>query len=62
MTSRMDDVTIVAPGGDELDVDSSQWSYDDKTSNLTATFGLAGNYVIGVATRPSIIRIAADRF
>ena len=62
MTSRMDDVTIVAPGGDELDVDNSQWSYDDKISNLTVTFGLVGNYVIGIATRPSIIRIAADNF
>jgi uncharacterized GH25 family protein len=62
MTSRMDDVTIVAPGGDELDVDNSQWSYDDKISNLTVTFGLVGNYVIGIATRPSIARIAADNF
>ena len=61
-TNRMDDVTIVAPGGDELDVDSSQWSYKNKTSNLTATFDLAGNYVIGVATRPTIIRIAAEDF
>lgn len=61
-TSRMDDVTIVGPGGDELDVDSSQWSYDDTISNLTATFDLTGNYVIGVATRPSIIRIAAENF
>jgi hypothetical protein len=52
----------VAPGGEELDVDNSQWSYDDTVSNLTATFDLAGNYVIGVATRPSIIRIAADNF
>ena len=62
MTSRMDDVTIVAPGGNELDVDNSQWSYNDKISNMTATFELAGNYVIGVATRPSIIRIAAENF
>ncbi len=62
MTSRMDDVTIVAPGGDELDVDNSQWSYIDTISNLTVTFSLAGNYIIGVATRPSIIRIAADNF
>ena len=62
MTSRMSDVTIVAPGGDKVDVDNSQWSYDDTISNLTATFDLAGNYVVGVATRPSIIRIAADNF
>ena len=62
MTSRMDDVTIIAPGGDALDVDNSQWSYDDTISNLTVTFGLAGNYIIGVATRSSIIRIAADNF
>ena len=61
-TNRMESVTIVAPAGDELDVDSSQWSYNDTISNLTATFDLAGNYVIGIATRPSIIRIAADNF
>ena len=62
VTSRMDDVTIVAPGGDELDVDNSQWSYDDKISNLTASFDQAGNYVIGVATRPTVIRITAENF
>ncbi|MDX2411901.1 MAG: DUF4198 domain-containing protein [Woeseiaceae bacterium] len=62
MTSRMDDVTMIAPGGDEVDVDSSHWSYNDKISNLTVNFELAGNYVIGISTRPSIVRITADNF
>lgn len=61
-TNRMDDTTVIAPGGDELDVDNSQWSYDEKISNLTVTFEQAGNYIIGVATRPSTIRILADSF
>jgi uncharacterized GH25 family protein len=62
VASRMDDVSVIAPGGDHLDVDNSQWSYDEKISNLTVTFESAGNYVIGIATRPSVARIVADNF
>jgi uncharacterized GH25 family protein len=62
ITSRMDDVAIIAPGGDVLDVDASQWSYNDTISNLTATYEAPGNYVIGIATRPSNVRIEAEKF
>ena len=62
ITSRMGDVSVIAPDGSSIDVNDEQWSHDGNLTNLSTNFGQAGNYVIGVGTRPSMIRMKPDKF
>ena len=62
VTSRMRDVSVVAPDGSSMGVADEQWSHDGNVTNLATSFGQAGNYVIGVGTRPAMIRMTPDKF
>lgn len=62
ITSRMRDVLVVAPDGARIDVADEQWSHDGNLTILSTSFEQTGNYVIGVGTRPAMIRMTPDEF
>ena len=62
ITRRVSDVSVIGPDGSNTDVPDEQWSHDGNVTNLSMNFSQHGNYVIGVGTRPAIIRMAPDKF
>lgn len=58
---RMADVSI-ASNGRIMNPSHSDWHYDDDSSYLTYQTGDAGTYVIGVSTRPNIIKMSSAAF
>ena len=58
---RVRDVNIVGPAGRER-LEASAWSDRGDTSRLRFTTGAAGTYVLGVSTRPRVLRLEAKDF
>lgn len=60
--SRLLDISVVEPAG-RTRVDTAHWQAEGHdTSFVTVTTGAAGTYVLGAATRPSIIELTGSEF
>ena len=58
---RMRDVSVISPAGTSHP-DTSAWRDRGNTSILTIRTGASGTYVVGVSTRPKVLRLEAKDF
>ncbi len=59
---RVSDVSVVGPTGSRFRVDTSAWDVAGDTSKFRVRTNGEGTYVLGAATRPNMIALAAKDF
>ena len=59
---RLNDTSIVAPGGQVSHPEAGAWQDAGKTTSLDVQTGEAGTYVVGVSTKPREIDLKAEDF
>lgn len=59
---RLNDASIVAPGGQITHPEAGAWRDAGKTTSLDVRTGQAGTYVVGVSTKPREIDLKAKDF
>jgi len=59
--NRLLDISVLGPAG-RTRIDTSAWKADGDTSFFSTKAGGAGTYVLGVSTRPNLIKLTGQEF